>query len=64
MDLSTSTSMCLSLKKSFSIFASKIMSNHLSPCGQHYQGLPKLWAPHPGFGVKYGGINRGVGTFC
>jgi hypothetical protein len=62
-DLSTSTGMCLSLKNSFSIFASKIMSNHLSPCEQHYQGLPKPWAPRPGFGVKFGGFNRSAGTF-
>ncbi len=62
-DLFTSIGMCLTLKNSFSFFASKIMSNHLSPCEQHYQGLPKPWAPHLGFGVKYGGFNRGVRTF-
>jgi hypothetical protein len=54
--------MCPSLKNSFSIFASKIMSKHLSPCGQQYQGLPKPWAPHPSFGIKYGSFNRGART--
>jgi hypothetical protein len=33
-DLSTSTSMCYSLKNSFIIFTSNFFSNHLSPCRQ------------------------------
>jgi len=61
-DLSTSTSMCPSSRNSFSIFASNIVSNHLSPCKQHCQGMPKPWAPHLGFGVKYGGFHGGVGA--
>jgi hypothetical protein len=43
-DLSTSTSMCFS-KNPFSIFTSKIVSNHLPPYRQHCQGLPKPWVP-------------------
>jgi hypothetical protein len=38
-DLFASTGMCPSSRNSFSIFASNIVSNHLSPCRQHYQGL-------------------------
>jgi hypothetical protein len=64
VDLSTSTGMCPSSKNSFSIFASKFLSNHLSPCEQHYQGLPKPWAPHPIFGVGYGGFYESVGAYC
>jgi hypothetical protein len=54
---------CVILQKnSFTIFASIFLSNHFSPCRQHYQGLPKPWVPHLGFGVKYKGFYEGAGT--
>jgi hypothetical protein len=52
--------MCPSSRNSFSIFASNIMSNHLSPSMQHCHGLPKPWAPHLDFGIRYGGFHRGA----
>jgi len=61
-DLFAPIGMCPSSRNSFSIFASNIVSNHLSPCKQHCQGLPKPWAPHLGFGIRYGGFHGGVGT--
>jgi hypothetical protein len=63
VDLSTSTCMYSSLKNSFIISASNFLFNHLSPCRQHCQGLPKPWAPHPSFEDGYGGFYGGVGTF-
>jgi len=62
VDLSTFTNMCPSSKNSFIIFASKKLSNHLSPCRQHCQGLPKPWVAHPSFGVGYGAFYRGAKT--
>jgi hypothetical protein len=59
-DLSTSTSMCYSLKNSFIISTSKNLSDHLSPCKQHCQDLAKPWAPHPSFEDKYGGFYGGA----
>jgi hypothetical protein len=63
VDLSTSTNMYPFSKKSFTIYASIFLSNHLSPCRQHNQGLPKPWVPHPNLGIGYGGFYEGVGTF-
>ncbi len=60
VDLFTSACMCSFSKNSFTIFASNNLSNHLSPCKQHSQGLPKPWVPHPGFGVGYGGFYPGA----
>ncbi len=62
VNLSPSTSMCSFSKNSFTIFASKILFDHLSPYKQHNQGLPKPWAPHHGFGVGYRGFYKGVRT--
>jgi hypothetical protein len=60
MDLSASTGMCSFSKNSFIISTSNFLYNHISP--QHYQGLPKPWAPHPGFGVGYGSFYASVGA--
>jgi hypothetical protein len=62
VDLFTSIDMCFSSNNSFLTSVSNIVSNHLSPCKQHFQGLPKPWAPHPSLGVGYGGIHGGAGT--
>jgi hypothetical protein len=53
-DLSTSTHIC---------YFSKKLSYHISPYRQHSQGLSKPWAPHPSFGVRYGGFYKGVRAF-
>jgi hypothetical protein len=63
-NLSTSIGMCSFSKNSFIIFTSNFLFDHLSPYRQHNQGLPKPWAPHPSFGVGYGGFYQGVGTSC
>jgi len=54
--------MCSFSKNSFIISTSKKLFDHLSPCRQHNQGLPKPWAPHPRFGVGYGGFYGGAGA--
>jgi hypothetical protein len=63
MDLSASTSMYSFSRNSFTISSSKKHFGHLSPYKQHSQALPKPWAPHLGFVVKYGGFCGGVGAF-
>jgi hypothetical protein len=44
VNLFASTSTCSSSKNSFTIFSSKNLFDHLSPCRQHCQGMPKPWA--------------------
>jgi hypothetical protein len=63
-NLSTSIGMCSFSKTSFIISTSKNLFDHLSPYRQHNQGLPKPWAPHPTFGVGYGGFYGGAGASC
>jgi hypothetical protein len=56
--------MCPSSKNSFAISASKLVFDHFSFYKQQCQGLPKPWAPHLGFGIKYGGFYGSVGASC